>query len=161
MLSPPALPRRGELRCVAELRIAWIGLLAALTLSACGAVGIGAPPGQTPSPSPVVTPGPGFDVVVTEKDHSVTLRVGQRLEAVLHANPKMTPWADVRSTDQTVLMPVVDPAATAVRGVTLAGFQAMTPGMASIEATAGAACPPGVACPMYAILLSIEVTVTA
>jgi hypothetical protein len=159
MLSPQVLPRRDGPRCLVELRIAWIGLAAALMLSACGAVGIGAAP--SPSPSyPAVTPGHGFDVVVTEKDHSVTLRVGQRLEAVLHADPKMTPWEGVRSTDQTVLMPVVDPAATAVRGVTLAGFQAMTPGTASIEATAGAACPPGVACPMYAILLSIAVSVT-
>jgi hypothetical protein len=160
MLSPPVLPARCEPRCVAELRITWIGLVAALTLGACGAVGTGAAPGQTPSPSPVVTPG-RFDVVVTEKNRSVTLRVGQKLEVVLHANSGMTPWAGVRSTDESVLMPVVNPAATAVQGVTLAGFQAMAPGRASIEATAGAACSPGQACPMYAIVLSIDVTVTS
>lgn len=160
MLSPQVLPGRDGPRCITELRITWIGLAAALVLSACGAVGSGAAP--SPSPSyPAVTPGHGFDVVVTEKERSVTLRVGQRLEAVLHANPGMTPWEGVRSTDETVLMPVVDPAATAVRGVTLAGFQAMAPGTASIEASAGAACPSGEACPMYAILLSISVTVTA
>jgi phage tail protein X len=142
------------------MRIAWIGLAAALALCACGAVGSGSAP--SPSPTyPAFTPGHGFDVLVTEKDTHVTLHVGQKLEAVLHANAGMTNWSNVRSTDTSVLMPVVDTAATAIRGVTLAGFQAVAPGHAAIQATAGAACPsPGQACPMYAILLSIDVIVT-
>jgi phage tail protein X len=132
----------------------------ALALSACVAVGTGS--GPSPNPSyPAVTPGHGFDVVVTEKDTSVTIQVGQKLEAVLHANAGMTNWGNVRSTDTSILMPIVDPAATAIRGVTLAGFQALAPGHVRIEATAGADCSPGQACPMYAILLSVEVIVTS
>jgi hypothetical protein len=138
---------------------AWIGAAAALALCACGAVGAGGAPSPNPS-YPATTPGHGFDVLVTEKDKSITLKVGQKLEAVLHANAGMTSWSNVRSTDTAILTPVVDPAATAVRGVTLAGFQALASGHVQIEATAGADCSPGQACPMYAILLSIDVTVS-
>lgn len=135
-------------------------MAAALALCACGAVGTGSAP--SPSPSfPAFTPGHGFDVVVTEKDSHATLRVGQKLEAVLHAQPGMTNWGNVRSSDTSVLRPTVDPAASARVGVTLAGFEAVAPGLVRIEASAGALCSPGQACPMYAILLSIEVTVTS
>lgn len=137
----------------------FVGIAAALALCACGAVGTGA----TPSPSPVdpsTGPGRGFDVSVTEKDRSISIRVGQKLEAVLHANAGMTPWSGVRSSDPSVLMSIVDTGATSVRGVTLAGFQAVAPGQAQITAAAGAACSPGQACPMYAVLLTIDVTVT-
>jgi hypothetical protein len=128
-----------------------------LALCACGAAGTGA----TPSPSPESTgPGRGFDVSVTEKDKAISIRVGQKLEAVLHAYPGMTAWSGVRSSDPSILMPIVDTGATAVRGVTLAGFQAIAPGEVQITATAGAACSPGHPCPMYAVLLSIDVTVT-
>jgi hypothetical protein len=72
----------------------------------------------------------------------------------------MTNWSNVRSGDTSVLTPIVNPAATAVRGVTLAAFQAQARGQANITATAGAACSPGQACPMYAILYSVTVTVT-
>jgi hypothetical protein len=133
--------------------------LAALTFCACGAVGSGTAP--LPSGSPSTGPGPGFDVAVSEKTRTVTVRVGQKLEAVLHANPGMTTWSGVRSSDSSVLAPIVNPAATAVRGVTLAGFQAIAPGTAQITATAGASCSPGQACPQYALLLTIDVTVVA
>ena len=133
--------------------------LSALTFCACGAVGSGAAP--LPSGSPSTGPVPGFDVTVSEKTRTVTVRVGQKLAAVLHANPGMTMWSGVRSSDSSVLAPIVNPAATAVRGVTLAGFQAIAPGTAQITATAGASCSPGQACPQYALLLTIDVTVVA
>ena len=134
-----------------------IGILAALALSACGAVGTAA----APSPgNPSIGTGRGFDFSVTEKDHAVLLRVGQRLEAVLHANPGMTVWSGVKSSDSSLLMPVVDTGATAVRGVTLAGFQAIAPGHARITAYAGMDCSPGQACALYLLVLSIDVTVT-
>jgi phage tail protein X len=132
-------------------------VLAALALSACGAVGSAAPP--TPSASPPA--GRHFDVVVSDKTRTATVKVGQTLEAVLHANPGMTTWSGVRSSDPSVLAPIVDPAATAALGVTLAAFRAIAPGRAEITATAGAACSPGQACPQYALLLTIEVTVIA
>jgi hypothetical protein len=73
----------------------------------------------------------------------------------------MTAWSGVRSSDPSVLAPIPDTFATAARGVTLAGFRAVAPGKAQITATAGADCSPGQACPQYALLLMIDVTVVA
>jgi hypothetical protein len=124
---------------------------AGLLLSACGTQ-----VGSAPTPSP----GLDFNAVVTEHDTAITIQVGQKLEVVLHAKSGMTNWSNVRSSDTSVLAPIVNPAATAARGVTLAAFQALAPGRAVITASAGALCSPGQACPMFAILFSATVTVT-
>lgn len=130
--------------------------MAGLILSACGSVGTGA------GPTPSVTPGGlHFDVTVSEKDTATTLRVGQKLGVVLHANTNMSNWTQVKSSDQTVLAPIVNPAATAVRGVTLAAFQALAPGESTVTAYASPNCSPGQACPMYIAVYSLKVTVTA
>lgn len=147
------------MRCVLELRTISTGIAAALALCACGAVGTVAPPSPSPG-GPSTSAGRGFDVSVTEKDYAISIRVGQKVEAVLPTNPGMTAWSGVRSSDPSILMSIVDTGATAVRGVTLAGFQAIAPGQVQITAYAGASCSPGYACPQYALLLSIEVTVT-
>jgi hypothetical protein len=149
------LPRAVHPRCVFMVKTALAGAIAALLISACGSVGTG----SEPSPSSSTGPGLGFDAMVTEHDKAITIQVGQKLEVVLHAKPGMTNWSNVRSSDTSVLTPIVNPAATAVRGVTLAAFQAEARGQANITATAGAACSPGQACPMYAILYSVTVTV--
>jgi hypothetical protein len=141
------------------MRAALIVCVTALAISACGALGSGAAP--PPSPTPSTGPGPGFDLAVSEKTRTATMRVGQKLEAVLHANAGMTTWSGVRSSNPSVLQPIVNPAANSVRGVTLAAFQAIAPGKAQITAVAGADCSPGQACPMYAVLLTIDVTVLA
>jgi hypothetical protein len=65
----------------------------------------------------------GFEVTATDSDHAVTMRVGQRLEVVLHAPDGMNDWTDPISNDTSVLSPIVDPAATAARGVTLRGIR--------------------------------------
>ena len=130
--------------------------VAALVLTACGSVGAGA----APSPTPAVSPGLGFDVVVTEKDRTATLQVGQTMELVLRAANGMTNWNGVRSGDTSVLAPIPNPAATATRGTTLAAFRAVAPGQAEVTAVAGANCSPGQACPMFAVLYSVDVTVT-
>jgi hypothetical protein len=132
-----------------------IGIAAALAVCACGA-----PPMAGIGPAAPSTPGRGFDVSVTEKDRAVSLRVGQRLEAVLHANSGMTAWNEVKSSDASILASIVDTGATAVRGVTLAGFQAIAPGHVQITANAGMDCSPGQACAMLLAVLSIDVTVT-
>ena len=132
-------------------------MLAAAILSGCGASGGGAAP---PPSSPSTSPGAGFDVTVTENTRSVTLRAGQTLAVVLHARPGMTSWNGVRSSDPSVLAPIVNPAASAARGVTLAAFKAIAPGKAQIDATAGPDCSPGQACPAYLIVLTIEIDVT-
>src|SRR6266852_8462899 len=154
------LPGASRARCVFMVKTAVAGALVAVALAACGyspcaCDGSGTLPVET-TPSP----GLGFDAVVTEKDEAITIQMGQKLEVVLHANPGMTNWSNVRSSDTSVLTPIVNPAATAVRGVTLAAFQAEARGQAVITASAGADCSSGQACPMYAILYSVTVTVT-
>jgi hypothetical protein len=139
------------------MRLGLIAALAALALSGCGAAGIGAAPPASPSTGP----GSGFDLAVNEKSTTATLKVGQKLEVVLHARQGMAPWSGVRSSDPSVLTAIVNPAATAARGITLAAFKALSPGEAQITATAGADCSPGQACPMYAMLLRIDVKVVA
>jgi len=73
----------------------------------------------------------------------------------------MNNWTQVRSTDESILVPIVNPAATAVRGVTLSAFKAVAPGEAEITAYASPTCPSGQACPMYVQVFSVRVTVTA
>ena len=129
--------------------IATTGLL----LAGCGQyVGLGSSPSPTPSQASQVT--------VTEQDHAAALHVGQRLELILHANNGMANWANVKSSDPTVLAPVVDTKATAVVGVTIAAFQALRAGTAQVTATGSPKCPPNAMCPMYVALYSLKVTVT-
>jgi hypothetical protein len=136
-------------------KFVFLAAIACLT-AACGATGIGS--GSNPSPTP--SEGMGFDVTVTENDHSVTLHPGQKLEVVLHAPNGMNSWTHPISNDTSVLSPIVDPAATAARGVTLAAFEAMKTGMVEVSSNASPQCSPGQACPMYIAVYSLKVTVT-
>jgi hypothetical protein len=141
------------------MRAVFVVIVAALILCACGAAGSGAAP--PPSGSPSTGPGLGFDLAVTENTRTATMRVGQTVEVVLHARPGMTTWSGVRSSDPSVLAPIVNPAGTAARGVTLSAFKAIARGKAQITATAGPDCSPGQACPAYLMVLTIDVTVNA
>ncbi len=122
---------------------------------ACGAYSY---PGSGTSPTP--HGGLNYDVTATNGDHSVNMRVGQRLEVVLRASSGLQNWAHPRSSDPAVLAPVVDPAATAAIGVTLAAFEAAKPGKVEVTSYASPNCPPGAACPMYVAVYSLTVTVT-
>jgi hypothetical protein len=137
------------------IKTALVAATTGLMLFACG-------PGYCACTGTPIVPAspPTFDKVVSEKDHAVTLRVGQRLELVLHAYGGMTTWSQVRTSDPSILAPRVDPAETAVRGVTLAAFQALAPGEADVTAVASPDCSPGQACPALAVLYSLRVTVT-
>lgn len=132
-------------------------LAALLSLAACGSAGGGL--GSNPSPTPAQPSGDGYAVLLTEKDHSATVHVGGKIEVALRAATGMTNWSHPRSSDPSVLQAAVDPAATAVRGVTLAAFVAVAPGQATLESSAGALCSPGLACPMYALAYLATVTV--
>jgi hypothetical protein len=135
-------------------------IVAGLILTGCGSAGTGSAP--TPGATPSVSPsGPHFDVVVSEKDTAAKIRVGQKLELVLHSSPNMGDWSRPRSSDETVLAPIVNPAGTAAVGVTLAAFQGLAPGLADITAIASPRCSPGQACPMYVQLYSLKVEVAA
>jgi len=138
------------------MRFAILAVAAVLLLVACGSTSTG--PGSNPSPSP--SSGLGFDVTATEKDHTAAMRVGQRIELVLHAASGMNNWSQPRSGDEAILAPTVDPAATAARGVTLAAFVATAPGQVEITSFAGPVCPSGQACPMYVVAYSLQVTVS-
>jgi hypothetical protein len=72
----------------------------------------------------------------------------------------MNNWTQPKSSDESVLIPIVNPAATAVRGATLAAFQAKALGHADITAYGSPICPSGQPCPMYVMLFSVHVTVT-
>jgi len=135
------------------MRAVFTIVLAALALSACGGVGLGA------TPSPTGTGGM-FDLAVSEKDTAATLHTGQKLEVVLHAAPNMANWTDVHSSDPAILKVVVNPAATAARGVTIAAYQAVAKGHAQITATAAPDCKTNMACPQFMAVWSVEVTVT-
>jgi hypothetical protein len=140
------------------------GAAVALALAGCGSAGAG--PGSSPSPSPspsgeppvATTPAPGFDVLITDLDRDVTLHAGQKIEVFLRASPGMSLWANIRSADSSVLA-AVPTGILAPRGVTVAGFQAVGVGTTTITAYAAPVCGPGVACPAYAILFSVRVTV--
>jgi len=128
----------------------------AMLAIACGAYREGPSANITPTPGT----GMGFDVTATEKDHAVTMRAGQTLDVVLHAGSNMTNWSHPESNDTTVLSPIVDPAATAARGVTLAAFRAKKPGEVGVTSMAGPLCPSGALCPMYAVAYGLTVTIT-
>jgi hypothetical protein len=97
-------------------------------------------------------------VVVTEKDYAVTVHTGQRIDLVLHARSGMSSWSGVTVDDPTVLRSasVVEQ----LQGVTTAGFEAAKPGTAHIRATATPLCSPNQACPQFAMLFEVLVTVT-
>ena len=146
------LPNRAWSVFVTEMRS--VLLLAVLFAAACGSVGQGSSPSPTPSDNPM-----HFDVTATEKDHAVSMHVGQKLEVVLHGGTQMR-YQQVRSSDPSILAPTVDPAATAVIGVTLAAFRATATGETTVTAVGTAVCPTGQACPMYALLYTLKVTIT-
>jgi hypothetical protein len=131
-------------------------IAAALLITGCGGTGTG----SGPSPSPSTGSNLNFDVTVTETTRAASIRVGQKLEVVLHANTGMTNWTQPKSSDESILTPVVNPAATAVRGATLAAFEAKAPGQVDITAYASPVCPSGQACPMYVMAFSARVTIT-
>jgi hypothetical protein len=133
-----------------------------LLLAACGSAYIGPIAGSSPSPSDpiVVSPAPGFDAVVTEKDHEVTVHVGQKIEVFLRAKTGMTNWGQITAGDGTVLA-VAPINVMAARGVTVAAFKAVAAGQVTITSYAGPVCAKDQPCPMYAIAFSAQVTVVA
>ncbi len=151
-----SLRSSGPVRYVLEMRILILVVAAAVLISGCGSVSTASSPSPTPSGGSNLS----FDVTVTETTRAASMRVGQKLEVVLHAGNGMNNWTQPRSSDESILTPVVDPAATAVRGVTLAAFQAKGPGQVDITAYGSPICPSGQPCPMYVMLFSVRVTVT-
>ena len=136
-------------------------MVAIVTLTACGKAECREcnPLGVITPHSPMATsPTAGFDVVITDTDRAVTVKSGQRIELVLHAKPGMSDWSGVNVDDYTVLR-AVPTGIMAARGVTIAGYEAARPGTATIRATATPLCSPGEACPAFAMIFEVQVTV--
>jgi len=133
--------------------------LVVVTLLACACSSAHACQGCTVPTSPIVTaPAPGFDVLITEGDRAVTVKAGQRIELVLHERPGMSEWNGINVDDPSVLR-AIPTGITAARGVTIAGYEAAGPGTATIMATATPLCSPGQACPAFAMLFEVRVSV--
>jgi hypothetical protein len=140
------------------IKLALAVVAAGVLLAGCGTA-LGCACGAAPeSPPSANVPVAGFDVLVTDKDQDVTVHAGQRIEVYLRQRAGLTVWSGLRSDDEAVLAPIPT-GITAVRGVTIGGFKALTPGATSISAYAAAACSPGQPCPMFAALFSVRVTV--
>ena len=88
------------------------------------------------------------------------MHVGQKLVVVLHAPSGMSSWTHPISSDNSILAPIVDPAAMAARGVTLAAFEARKQGQVEVSANASPLCSPGQACPMLVAVYALKVTIT-
>jgi hypothetical protein len=126
-------------------------VVVALSLGACGDYRF------APGPSPA-NPGVGYDVMVTEQDHTATVRVGQTLLLELHAKQGMTDWHDVKSSDTSVLAPMtID--VMVPRGVTLAAFKGVSQGQVRVGAIGGPLCSPAQPCPAILITYSLRVSV--
>jgi hypothetical protein len=121
-----------------------------------------APPGA-PSPGTNQT-GPGGNPAAaltdTDSGRTVLVHKGDRLSVALHEAAGFSPWSRLASSDGTVLLPVVDTRAAAVRGVTLGSFQAMAPGTAQLTSSAAADCSQGAGCPAVARAWRVTVQVT-
>jgi predicted secreted protein len=147
-------------------------LLLALPALGAGCGSVGRPGGGSaaqPSPSAPSSPGanragPAGDPAVglTEADSGRTFQIhkGDRLSIALREPAGFSPWSRLASSDGTVLLPVVDTRAAAVRGVTIGSFQAVAPGTAQLTSSATQDCPQGAACTALAKGWTITVLVS-
>jgi len=86
--------------------------------------------------------------------------VGQRIEVYLSQRQGMTEWQNLVADDTGIVQPVNTGIVPPPKGATISGFVALRRGTANITGTAGPLCSPGQACPMYAVLWSVTVTVS-
>ena len=148
----------GSGRCSAVVRTALVLAVAALALAACGNGDCSCAPGPvTPS---AVTRAPGFDVLVTDQDRALSVRVGQKVEVYLVQAAGMTKWSEPASDDVTVLQPINTGIVSPPQGASVGGFLAARDGVTNVTASASPRCAANQACPAYARLLSVTVTVT-
>jgi hypothetical protein len=128
-------------------------LLAISAAAACGSV----------APRPAASPSsPAAAGAITEAmdGQTVHLRAGSNVDVALRQQPGLTPWSAVATSDRSILMPVVNTRGTAVRGMTLASFQAVRAGTAQLTSNAGPDCSPGVACAQFERVFRVTVVVS-
>ncbi len=136
------------------MRVLSAAALAALALVACGGAG--------PAPArPPAAPSAGSGLGDADAGRTVAMRAGEEVTVSLHQQPGFGPWQNLQSSNSAVLQSIVEPRATAARGVTLGRFRAVAPGQAQISATAVPDCSPGVACAAIARAWMVTVVVAA
>ena len=124
-------------------------------LAACGNTSSG-DTAVIPTPT---APDPHFDVLITDHDRDVAVKLGQRVEVYLPQAHGMTRWSQVVADDTTVLQPI-NSGIVAPANATIGAFLAVKSGAANLTAYASAQCAPNQACPMYAMLFQVRVTVS-
>ena len=129
-------------------------------LAACGQTGCAcAALRVTPSPSTPTSPDPRFDVLITDQDRDVAVKLGQTVEVYLPQRTGMTRWSQVVADDTSVLRPI-NIGILVPANATIGGFVAEAAGVANLTAYASPQCKPNEACPMYAMLFQVRVTVS-
>jgi hypothetical protein len=146
-----------------------LALLSLLLVLACGSSGrpAGGSAANSPSGAPVASPpsgNPAQQTVATLGDadsgRTVRLRKGDVVSVALHEPDGFSPWSRLATSDGTVVMPIVDTRATAVRGVTLGSFEGVAPGTAQLTSSTTQDCAAGAPCPALAKGWTVTVTVS-
>jgi hypothetical protein len=147
------------------LAVAVLAVLALLLGQACGSTGRQAAPAGSPTPASIpgsIAGGQAAAAALGDADSGRTLQLhrGQVLSVALHETSGFAQWSRLATTDGSVLMPIVDTRAAAVRGVTLGSFEAVGPGTAQITSSASAECTPGTQCSSLARSWVVTVAVS-
>lgn len=108
------------------------------------------------SPNPLH---PAATLTNADTGKTVQIRVGQTIDLSLRAASGFQNWV-VAPPNAAVLMPAADPAAAAVRGVTLRAFLAAAAGQTAITATSKPTCTSGQACPQLVQGFNVTVVVS-
>lgn len=150
-----------------------LGAAAALfPIAACGSIGHSPSSSATPSPppssSPVLAglpstlPGGGVAASVGDADSGrvLQLRRGEAISVTLHQQQGFSQWSRAASSNGSVLTPIPDTRAAAVRGVTLGSFRAVNPGTAQITSSATQQCPASAQCSALAKAWLVTVQVS-
>lgn len=126
-----------------------------------GQPGSGTAPSSDASALPVPTPDDNGVLVLNNDDNGMTVQLstGQTVTLQLAAGEGLNLW-QVDPPDPTVLSPMPNGAAAAMRGVTLRSFAAVGSGTTQITATDAPNCPTGEACPQFLLGFQVTVVVT-
>lgn len=119
--------------------------LVALTLSllALAACSQSTEPAASATPTLIALPShpaPGFDVLITDLQNQVWVRLGQKIEVFIRTRPGMFAWSGLGVDDSSILG-ILPSGIAPVEGATVAGYVAKGTGVANITAFATAPCP--------------------
>jgi hypothetical protein len=147
-----------------------VSFLLFLLVTACGSVGRpgGGSAASSPSSAPPAVSSPSglpsrqTAAALGDADSGRTVRLhkGEVVSVALHEANGYTPWSRLASSDGSVLTPIVDTRAAAVRGVTLGSFEGVGAGTAQLTSAASQDCSAGAQCPALARGWTVTVIVS-